>query len=466
MPGLFHGLEIGKQALLTHQLSMTTIGHNLANVNTPGYSRQRVTVTSAMPIEMAKFNIGSGVTAKTITHVRDLFLTNQYRRESKSLGEWTYKEKSLSQIESFFAEPSDNSLGSALNNFWESWSSLAAGDADSSTPRNQIVASARTLINSFRILDRQVTELISSTDNDIVNRVEQLGQFAKQIANLNRLIASEELGGQKANDLRDQRDYLVDELSKLVDVATREEKNGTISVFISGLAIVENADTYELEIRKLSKDNIVISEIVWEGTSTAVKLKGGELKGLIDVRDTIAPRYRNRLDDLAQTLVTELNAIHRAGTDVYGDTGYNFFNPLFTTAGTIRIDNSITLDSGRIAASLSGEIGDNANALAIYDIRNGLVGALGNASITEYYNSTVGMVGVETHEAKTFKSNFEVLMQQITNSRESVQGVSLDEEMANLVKMQHAYNAAARIITTMDEALGTVIQGMGVVGRS
>lgn len=465
MPGLFHGLEIGKRALLTHQLSMTTIGHNLSNVNTPGYSRQRVAATSARPIEMANFNIGAGVTVQTITHVRDLFLTDQYRRESKSLGEWTYKEKSLSQIETFFSEPSDDSLGSALNNFWESWSSLAAGDADSSTPRNQIVASAKTLINSFRILDRQVTELIASTDNDIVNRVGQINQFAKQIANLNRLVASEELGGQKANDLRDQRDYLIDELSNLVDVNTREEKNGTVSVYISGLAMVENADTIELETKKINIGNAVTNKVVWKDTPTEIKIKGGELKGLIEVRDTIAPRYRSRLDDLARTLVTELNAMHRDGTDVHGDTGFNFFDPLYMTAGTIQIDQNIEFDSGHIAASLSGEIGDNANALAIYDIRNNLVSALGNASITEYYNSTVGMVGVETHEAKTLKGNYETLMQQITNSRESVQGVSLDEEMANMVKMQHAYNAAARVITTMDEALGTVIQGMGVVGR-
>ncbi|MFH1700047.1 MAG: flagellar hook-associated protein FlgK [Candidatus Zixiibacteriota bacterium] len=465
MSGLFHGLEIGKRALLTHQLSMTTIGHNLANVNTPGYSRQRVSITSAMPLDMGKFNIGSGVTVTTINHVRDLFLTDQYRRESRSLGEWTYKEKSLSQIESFFAEPGDDSLGSALNNFWDSWSSLAAGDADSSTPRNQIVASARTLINHFHAMNRQVTELISSTDNDIVDRVGQLNQYGKQIATLNRLVSSEELGGQNANDLRDQRDYLVDELSKLVDVTTREEKNGSLNVFVNGLALVEDADMHELMTRKISKDNMAINEIIWKDTSTAAKLKGGELKGLLDVRDTIAPRFRSRLDDMAQTLVTELNTLHRAGTDVHGDTGYNFFNPVFTTAGTIQLDNNIALDSGRIAASLSGEIGDNSNALAIYDIRNNLVGTLGETSITEYYNSTVGMIGIETREAKTFKGNFEILIQQISNSRESVQGVSLDEEMANLVKMQHSYNAAARVITTMNDALGTVIQGMGVVGR-
>lgn len=466
MSGLFQGLEVGKRALLTHQLSLSTIGHNMANVGTAGYTRQRTRVSSATPIELANYNVGNGVTVQSIEHIRDLFLTSQYRRENKSLGEWNYKEKTLSQIESFFAEPSDNSLGDTMNKFWDSWSSLASGDADSSTPRNQILSDATTMINSFHSLDNQLRQLLATTDHDVEMRVNEINLYTRQIANLNRLVASEELGGKHANDLRDQRDLLIDELSKLIDVTTREKSNGTTTVFISGLAVVENDDTFELGTNVVkSGTNSAIREIIWKDTKTKVKITGGETKGLLEMRDKIVPGYIERLDELAAAIVEEVNAVHRAGTDLHGNTGLNFFDPANTTAATISLDTQLANDSSRIAASLSGEIGDSSNALAIHDLRNMLIMDSGSATVSDSYNSLVGKVGVQTNEAMTYKANYETLMQQIEISRQSVQGVSLDEEMANLTKMQHAYNAAARVITVMDEALGTLIQGMGVVGR-
>ncbi|MEZ5359437.1 MAG: flagellar hook-associated protein FlgK [Candidatus Zixiibacteriota bacterium] len=466
MSGLFQGLEVGKRALLTHQLSMSTIGHNMANVGTEGYTRQRVRVVTAMPIEMANYNVGNGVTAQSIEHVRDLFLTSQYRRENKSLGEWTYKEKTLSQIEQFFSEPSDNSLGDAMDSFWDSWTTLASGDADSSTPRNQIISDATTMINSFHSLDTQLRELLTTTDQDVVLRVNEINEYAKQIANLNRLVASEELGGKNANDLRDQRDLLIDELSNLVDVKTQERANGTTTVYISGLAIVENDDTFELGTQAVkSNNNTVTHKIVWRDTKTTVKITGGELKGLLDMRDSTVSGYMTKLDDMAEALVEQVNAVHRAGTDLNGNTGIDFFDPINRTAGSISLNTQIVNDPSMIAASLSGEIGDSSNALAIHDLRNSLILDNGGSTVSDYYNTLVGKIGVQTNEAITFKANYETLIQQIEISRESVQGVSLDEEMANLTKMQHAYNAAARVITVMDEALGTLIQGMGVVGR-
>ncbi len=465
MSGLFHGLEIGKRALLTHQLSLITIGHNMSNVNTPGYTRQRVLVSASAPLETVHYNIGSGITAKTIDHVRDLFLTSQYRRESKSLGEWIYKEKSLAQIEMIFSEPGEQGLSAALDKFWEGWSELTAVDADSSTPREQILANTNALITTFHTMNRQLTDLMASTDSDVVSRVTDINQYSKQIANINRLIASEELGGQNANDLRDQRDYLIDQLSQLVDVTTREEKNGTASVYISGLAIVEHADSFELGTIKDNREGAIKHHIVWKNTSTEAKIKGGELKGLLDIRDKTITNYRNRLDEMAASLVSEVNRIHRLGTDLYGNTGHNYFDPARITAGTIQLNTGVASDSNRISASLSGELGDSSNAQAIYDARNASIMSFGTTSISEYYNSLIGLSGVESMEAKTFRSNYEILIQQIENSRESVQGVSLDEEMANLAKMQHAYNAAARVITTMDQALETIITRMGVVGR-
>jgi len=464
MSGLFQGLEVGKRALLTHQLSMSTIGHNMANVGTEGYSRQKVRVASAMPLETANFIIGNGVSAQNIYHARDFFLTSQYRRENKSLGEWNYREKTLSQIETFFAEPNDKSLGDVLNQFWNSWMDLS-NNPESNAARSAVISHGETMVNTFHSLDRQLQELQSTADTDVVNRVGEINQYAHQIANLNRIIVSEELGDQNANDLRDQRDLLIDQLSQLVDVTTAEKSNGSTAVYISGLAIVENADTFELGTIVDSTGTEIKHDIVWKGTQSIIKVNGGELKGLIDTRDKIVPEVRDKLDELAASLVTQVNAVHQTGSGLDGTGGLNFFNSAFTSAGTIQLETAIVNNPILIAASASGEPGDNVIALQIADLRTENVMSFGTTSITEYYNSMIGSLGVDSQEAQTFKGNYEVLVQQINQSRESVQGVSLDEEATELVKMQHAYNAAARVITVMDEALGTIIQGMGVVGR-
>ncbi len=464
MSGLFQGLEIGKRALLTHQLSMNTIGHNLANVGTPGYTRQRVKVATAMPWETAQFNIGNGVVVTDIEHIRDNFLTTQYRRENKSLGEWTNKEKTTAQIEAILNEPGDNALSNVMSRFWDAWLDLS-NEPESTGARDQLVAETELLVDSFHQLDTQLRTLRDTANKDVVGMVKRINLYAREIANLNRLIVGEELGNQKANDLRDSRDLLIDELSQLVDVTTQEFPNGSTSVYISGLAIVDNADVFELDTRVNPSGKMVVNDIVWKNTTTTIKVRGGELKGLLDTRDSIVPDYMEKLDNMAASLVEQVNAVHRTGTGLNGLTNLDFFNSSFTTAATIRLESGIESDPQSIGASLSGKPGDNANALAIHAIRHQLILSGGSATIDEYYNAMIGSIGVEALEAKTYKGNFETLLQQIENSRQSVQGVSLDEEMANMVRMQHAYNAAARSITTIDEALGTVIQGMGVVGR-
>ncbi len=464
MGGLFQGLEIGKRALLTHQLSMTVIGHNLANVNTPGYARQKAYTTSAMPIEMANYNIGNGVTTSRISNIRDLFLTQQYRRENRSMGEWNFKEKALSQIEAFFGEPNENGLGHSLDNFWGSWLALS-DDPQSEAARSAVISNTRSLVNSLHSLDRQVNDQLTATNADIRSRVDQINQYTSQIANLNRIIVSEELGGQRANDMRDQRDHLLDQLSSVVDLTTREEANGSLSVYISGLGVVEAADSFQLGTVVNSAGDNVKDDIVWKGTKSRIKITGGELKGLIDTRDEIIPKILDKLDQLAEALVTQVNSIHKNGFDLNGAAGLNFFDPNYTDAGNIRIVTGIESNPTLVAASQSGGEGDNSNALAIHDLRHSLTMSFGTTSISGFYNSMIGSIGVESHEAKVYKGNYEALIAQIDNSRQSVQGVSLDEEMAEMIKMQHAFNSAARIITFMDEALGTLINGMGVVGR-
>jgi flagellar hook-associated protein 1 FlgK len=464
MAGLLDGLELGKRALATHQLWLNTIGHNIANVNTPGYTRQRVNIATTYPFEHPVGPMGTGVMATGIEHIRDLFLNQQYRAENKSLGNWAAMEKTLSQIEALFSEPSDDSLSGLLNDFWNSWSAMEP-DSENSGARSALRGTANLLAAGFHRIYNQLMDIRKSIDNDITLTIEKVNIISGELASLNLQIARYESGGDRANDLRDKRDNLIDQLSEYIDVNVRENENGTATVYVGALAIVDGDSSFRIGTQKSRAGSITVGDIVWEGTSKEIKILNGQLKALLDVRDKVIPKYIEALDDLAETLITSVNELHRNGYGLDGSTGLNFFDTTSMSAADIKLASGIERDVNRIALSLSGEVGDNRNALAISELRFATLMQRGTRTISEYYQAMIGEIGVTTSEAKHLKENYELLVAQIDNARQSVQGVSLDEEMTQMIKFQHAFDAASRVITAMDQALDTVINGMGVVGR-
>jgi len=463
MPGLFQGLEVGKRALLSHQVTLQTIGHNIANVETPGYTRQRVRISSSRPEELAYGSVGTGIGVDDIRHVRDLFLGQQYREANKALGEWTYREKTLSQIESLFNEPQDNSLNDQLDEFWGAWSDLST-NSDSSSHRQMILTKANQMINGFHQLAKQLDSLRDAVDRDMTDMTSEINQLTKEIARLNHNIKTAELGGTSANDLRDARDLLTNQLSNLIDVRTVDKANGASIVYMGGMVIVDGSDSFELGALVETDQGKFTHTIVWEGTQVTLANTGGQLAGLTKSRDELIPGYLEKLNTLARSLVEEVNAIHRTGYGQDGSTNVAFFDPDFTDALTIRLNGDIEQDLNKIAASTTID-GNNILALQLSDLQNQAVMASNTQTMSDYYHSLVGDLGIDTREAKSFSDNYELLKHQVGNAKQSVEGVSLDEEMANLIKFQHAYDAAARVITVMDQALDTVIRSMGIVGR-
>jgi flagellar hook-associated protein 1 FlgK len=464
MAGLFNAIEIGKRALATNQLWLNTIGHNIANVNTPGYTRQRVTITTTQPFDHPVGPVGTGVKATDIRQIRDLFLTQQFRQENKALGKWTSMDKTLSQIEALFNEPNSDSLGDLMDKFWASWSDLA-NNPESVAARSALVEQGNILATGFNRIYRQLLDIEASVDEDVNLTVLEVNNLAEELASLNMQIARSELGGENANDLRDKRDYLIDQLSELVDINVAEQDNGTATVYIGALAIVEGTSAFRIGTYKSGAGATAVSQVVWEGTTKSIKVHDGRLRGLLDTRDDVIPEYMQALNDLTETLITNVNALHQTGFGLDGSTGWNFFSTIDMSAAGIRVAGEIQNDVNRIAASQSGEVGDNRNALAIADLRNAGLMSRGSATMGEYYRGLIGRVGVETDKATSLKENYELLVTQLENARQSVQGVSLDEEMTQMIKFQSAYDAAARVITTMDEALETVVNKMGIVGR-
>ncbi|RKX21108.1 MAG: flagellar hook-associated protein FlgK [Candidatus Zixiibacteriota bacterium] len=468
MPGLFQGLEIGKRALLSHQFSLQTIGHNIANVNTPGYSRQRVNVTTHSPELSTIGPLGTGIEVTDVRQIRDLFLGEQLREDNKLLGQWQYKSKVFSQIESLFNEPFDNSLGEQLNEFWSAWADLATGDQ---TARDALLSTSNELTNSFHQLANQLENLRTSIDKDLVNFTKEINRYTKEIASINSQIQSQEIGNAKSNDLRDIRDRLVDELSLLVDVNTIEKQNGAYIVYMGSMALVDGPDQMEVGIDIVKKSGAAKNTLIWSNTSQELLNTNGELKGLMDVRDEIIPEYLDDLHELASTLMNEVNNQHSQGYGLDGSTGINFFDDSFNDAFTIKINGELFANPSKIAASSSldayGQVnpGDLTNALAMHELGDKKLMVNNSASISDFYNNLVGKLGVESREAGSFENNYKLLVNQVEASKQAVEGVSLDEEMTNMIKAQHAYDAAARVITTMDQALDTVISGMGIVGR-
>ncbi|MEW5796551.1 MAG: flagellar hook-associated protein FlgK [Candidatus Zixiibacteriota bacterium] len=466
MPGLFQGLELGKRALIGHQASLQTIGHNIANVDTPGYTRQRVRISTSYPEMTVNGPVGTGLTVDDVYHVRDLFLGQQFREAQKDLGRWSYKDKALQQIEGIFSEPQDGSLNELLDQFWNDWSALST-DAENSGHRSSVLASARQLMNAIKNLATSLEEQQRATDRDLEGYVSEVNEATAEIARLNQQIKRTELDGSKANDLRDMRDRLIDELAAVVDVNVAEQRDGTATVYMGSMLLVDGNSSFKIGVETERDGEKVTHTMVWAGSKYRLKNINGRIAGLIETRDEVIPRYLNELNRLARTIVEQVNAIHAAGYGLDGSTGVNFFDPAFTDAGNLRLNAEIILDKNKIAASDSSNPDDRSNgrvAALLADLRESLVMSGQTSTINQFYQNLVGGLGVEAREATSFNGNFELITHQIDNQRQSVQGVSLDEEMANLIKSQHAFDAASRVITVMDEALDTVISKMGIVG--
>lgn len=460
MYGANVGLEIGKRALLAQQLSLNITGHNIANVNTPGYTRQQAILSSNQPLTMPFGSVGTGVDISNIRRIRSLFLDQQMRGETQKLGKWSFLSQSWSQVESIFSEPEDTGFSAVLDQFWNSWQDLA-NNPQSEAARISVREQGLLLVNSFHHISSQLSDLKTSLDDDITKVTEEVNSIAAQIASVNQSISTSELSGNAANDLRDRRDYLIDQLSEYVDVGVEEQPGGSMTVYLGSMAIVEGNAHVDLVTKVVPQDNSYVHKVQFKGTGIDLQHAGGQLEGLIEMRDKNVAGKQEELDTLARELVRTINDVHRAGYGARGSTGANFFDATTTGAADIELDTLITKDVNYIAAGVTSEAGDNANALNIAALRNSLTVNGNQATFNDYYNSVIGEIGIKTKEADALMINQQALVTQIDNSRQSLEGVSLDEEMANMIQQQHAYSAAAKVITAMDEALDTIINRMG-----
>jgi flagellar hook-associated protein 1 FlgK len=454
MIGLNAGLEIAKRALSAYQLALSVYGNNIANVETDGFSRRRAQLMEMQSAELPIGRIGLGVDVESITRMRDKMLDDNYRRQSGNAAKYESMESVFAEIETILDEPSDTGFTSAIAAFWNAWQDLS-NQPESTTARRAVADGADALSQTLNSMDSRLRQMRSNLESEITATVEQVNSLASRIADLNDAVVRGEVTGEETCDLRDLRDQLLDELSGLVDIKVFEHDDGSASVVMGSEALVERSDVVRLGLAGESDDGIAVSQVTIGRGTRVIRPAGGKLAGLLEMRDDTITRYQSQLDEIAEALVTNVNAVHRTGYGLDGQTGTNFFDPAGTTASTIKVSHAVMEDLSLVAASGDGTVGNSDIALEIADLR--LAALIGDATVDDYYGSVVGSLGVESARVSDEKESQALMLEEIETRRESIKGVSLDEETANMIAAQHAFEAAAKMVSVIDSMMSTLI---------
>jgi flagellar hook-associated protein 1 FlgK len=580
MSSPFFGLDIGVTGLNAAQAQLDAAAHNVANANTPGYSRQRVTLVEAPPYTFPAFNrsglpgqIGSGVSVQAVTRVRDNFLDRQVQAQTALSGEWDTRQQQLAKIDSIFPEPSDSGLGSSISKYWNAWQDVASNPT-STAARVALTEQAQSLALEINRDSTQLSMVANGINIQVSQQVSTINDLASQIAALNGQIQRVTITGENPNDLLDQREQLLEQVSNLVPTTEQTQPDGTMTVLVGGVDLVSGVYSRQMVAQKNPAGDMTPT---WADGS-AVALPSGQMKALVDTRDVDLAGYRSQLNSLAQGIADSTNALQQRGIDANGNAGQAIFTYYPGNAAmTLAINPAVAANPQLIAAAASPNLpGDASVAGLIADLQNAksysagvagtdIVGAMnlstnttarlttvdvgtaaaqtytftgaGNSltltgadgshqtisvadmaaggtqvlnfdqlgikltvttaasakagadmvtdlttaghntlvasslfsvpqTVTDFYAGFVGKIGAASSQATEMSTNQQLVVNQLTNQVQQESGVSLDEEATDMIKFQHAYQASARVITTMDEMLNTLINGTGLVGRS
>lgn len=494
-------LSITRTALRAQQAALQVASQNIANAQTEGYTRTRARLVPMPEVVMPQGMLGTGVAVADVTRVRDGLLDTTYRREAMGAGAADARHTQLARLETVMAEPSETGLGAALDAFTGAWTDLAS-DPTSVPARQVVVQRGQQVAQWLNDADGRIVGIQRDTLDRITTGVRRLNTLLQQVATLNAQIVPAEAGGQSANALRDERDRVVDELASLAGVETHEQGDGSLTVIVGGQTVVDASRATLFNAPILSAGAV---QLTLGLTTEPVQLRGGQLAGWQQVHNTDLPGVRAQLDAIATGVVTTVNRWHRTGWTAAGQalakpgatygpatpaalrgSRVDFFqSPAGTAPGVtptvlareIRLSDDVLADVNVVAAGRAGwngtgpvaQPGENSIALALASLRSssqmpddtslGLTdppatiaaAMLGGRSAAEAWRAAATDVGLAVAEAKTQQSSGEALTQQADERRRSVSGVSIDEELVNVTRAQQAYQAAARVLTTVTE---------------
>jgi flagellar hook-associated protein 1 FlgK len=449
----FFGFQTSLSGILAHQRSLDVTGHNVANASTVGYSRQEAVLGAAQPmfigagarLDGSGAQLGAGVGVTDYRRIRDEFLDVQYRSQASMLGDADAKARSLEGVDLALAEPGDNGLATQLGKLWSAWSKVA-NDPDSVAARQSLLEQAQTVAQSYADLETNLSSIQGQAQAEydaLTAPGGAVGQIANQLESLGSAIRSSYTSGQKPNDLLDARDSLLDQLSSLGSTTVVDLGDGGIKVLFGNTG------------EPLVDDHAAPgARVDWPQTLNGPGGRLGALQDLAKPAGGIIDGYRDELAAAAAELADSVNAIHAQGKDPIA---FFAFDATKGAAGlSVAVDTTTVQIGTPLVAGTPAAAGANDLALRIAGLRGG--------AADEKYEAFVSRVGAEIGQNERVRTNAQVLTDAVEDRRQSASGVSLDEEMTNLIRFQRGYQASARTMSTLDEMLDTLINRTGRVG--
>lgn len=475
----FGGLYISISGLYANKKALDTISHNISNSNNPIYVRQSAIHASNRysTTQVGNMQMGTGVHVEEIRQIRDEFIDLRLRREMEIHGYWSATSDVLHEVEMIFNEQTNSGLQKVMSNFWDSWSELYQ-KPDSLTMRGLVHESAVAFVETVNHIDTQLDNLQLNLNKKILNEVDEINNILEDVMFFNEKIKLGEGQGEniKANDFRDSRNELLDKLSEKLPITYYEKYTGEVVISLNGRDLINGNYMNPL---KIVKDNKGYGNIYWSDTNEKIELRGkGELGGYIDARDKAVEKYRDSLNDLVKTMADEINEVHVKGKGLDNEDGLAFFvdnvgnskigkadlDKLEINAANIRVNPELG-NFNKIAVSKSGALGDGENIKDILKLRDEINKELKGMTFDNFYRDIISTLGVERNKARSITLNQEILIKQIEDRKGSISAVSLDEEMADMLKYQHSYIANSRVVNAIDEMVENIVNRMGIVGR-
>lgn len=482
-------LNIGKSGLNVAKQSMSTTSHNIANANTEGFSRQEVRTETGIQLGQGDYVLGTGVEIQSIRRSHDELIE---KKLNSSITNHKFNEErgiQLGHIEEIFNEINSDGMNKIMNRFFNSFRELS-NQPENETIRNVVKENAKIVVNDFHRLQGSLNEVRASINKKISLSVNEINALTSSIAKLNKEISIQEVSGGMANDLRDQRDRAISTLSEFFPLSTYSDSKGQFVVSVDGVgSIVSGGIAQELvfggTVKEGDSSDRGNTEVFFknrEGNPLSDKITSGTLGAQLKSRNDELISLEKQLDELAHGLVLSTNAIHRRGfanhavpTDAEGNplphlaqkqvTGINFFKEpldLKRAAEYISLSDAVEKDVNNIAAAMeANKPGDNRIAQAISKLQHEKVLAGGTTTFEEQYLKSVGHIGLQAGKAKIDIEQSHGILAQAKSFKERLAGVSLDEEAANMVRYQNAYEASAKMIRASDEMFKAVLGLLG-----
>lgn len=443
--------EISKSGLFASQQSMSTTSHNIANANTPGYTRQR-TELATEALRKNGFTIGRGVSIEQVQRLRNDFTDRQIMLKEHDLGDLNERSRIYEQIESTLVTNSGDDLDLAMSNFFNSFSELSNNPQDINL-RNVVLSKAQSLTDKFQNTASDLATIKEQTFDSAQTKVDKLNSLVQNLADVNSDIARAEASGRPDLESKDQQTEILKELSNLVSVETNYNSDGTVEARIGGIVVLNDQDISKIRAESGPDSNAFRLRL---SNGKLLNPGKGALAADIHMFEEGIPEMQQKLDKVASSLVNQVNAIHSNGYGLDDSVSRNFFNPSNTSAEFISLNDTIVANPQHIAASsVPGEAGNNDNALLINDLRN--LSILDGKTLNNNVIEIMNLPGLKLNEIEQNISSKESAKQLLVNQQQSESGVNVDEELSNLIKYQNAYQASAKVLNVGQRMYDTLL---------